>query len=247
VIAHSEATQAHGFVRQIHTFENMNLENTTQNSKAPGNIGTILLIFVSGLAAGAALVYMVHESKVNNPGNQVVKGDSIQEVAPSKTGTFTFEPEVVKSDSTPKMAPPTPLAVNTTPPSPAQRPPGIEKPKNLGNQQGGIDVNGFRQLAASEAVAVSYQEYLNFTNAWAQSHPNNQPSCTWGGRIHKDALSRVIGSLPEGNPWVRFKFGSSGTESRTFILFTGNLNAQGGSVIYRNGGEPGTFCPIQCD
>lgn len=199
-------------------------ENTPQNSKATGNIGSMLLIFLSGLAAGAALVYLVHESKANNPGNTVVKSDSI-----------------------PAVVPPTPLTVNTTPASPAQRPAGIEKPKNLGDLQGGIDVNGFPQLAASEAVAVSYQEYLGYTNAWAQSHPNNQPSCTWGGRIHKDALSRVINSLPDGNPWVRFKFGSSGTESRTFILFTGNLNAQGGSVIYRNGGEPGTFCPIQCD
>jgi hypothetical protein len=203
-------------------FEFMALENSPRSGNGLGKTGSLLLIFLSGLAAGAALVYLVHESR-----------------EPGKT--------IAKSDSIPGVVSPTPISTNTNAPTPGTRPAGIEKPKNLDNMPGGIDVNGFPQLAASEAIAVSYPEYLGLTNAWAQSHPNNQPSCTWGGRIHKEALNRIINSLPEGNPWVRFKFGNSNTESRTFILFTGNLNAQGGSVIYRNGGEPGTFCPIQCD
>ncbi len=200
----------------------MALENSPRSGNGIGKSGSMLLIFLSGLAAGAALVYLVHENK--EPGKNIAKSDSI-----------------------PALVSPIPISTNMNAGAPTDRPAGAERPKNLDAMPGGIDVNGFPQLAADEAVAVSYQEYLGFTNAWTQSNPNTQPSCTWGGRIHKEALSRVINSLPEGNPYVRFKFGKSGTESRTFILFTGNLNAQGGSVIYRNGGEPGTFCPIQCD
>ena len=200
----------------------MTTENSPRSGNGIGKTGSLLLIFLSGLATGAASVYLVHERK------EPVKALS-------------------KSDSIPAVVSPTPISASTNASVPAELPAVGAKPKNLETLPGGIDVNGFPQLAASEAVAVSYQEYLNFTNTWAQSHPNNQPSCTWGGRIHKEALSRVINSLPEGNPWVRFKFASSGNESRTFLLFTGNLNAQGGSVIYRNGGEPATFCPIQCD
>lgn len=200
----------------------MALENSPRSGNGIGKPGSMLLIFLSGLAAGAALVYLVHENK--EPGKNIAKSDSI-----------------------PALVSPIPISTNMNAGAPTDRPAGAERPKNLDAMPGGIDVNGFPQLAADEAVAVSYQEYLGFTNAWTQSNPNTQPSCTWGGRIHKEALSRVINSLPEGNPYVRFKFGRSGTESRTFILFTGNLNAQGGSVIYRNGGEPGTFCPIQCD
>lgn len=200
----------------------MALENSPRSGNGIGKSGSMLLIFLSGLAAGAALVYLVHENK--EPGKNIAKSDSI-----------------------PALVSPIPISTNMNAGAPTDRPAGAERPKNLDAMPGGIDVNGFPQLAADEAVAVSYQEYLGFTNAWTQSNPNTQPSCTWGGRIHKEALSRVINSLPEGNPYVRFKFGRSGTESRTFILFTGNLNAQGGSVIYRNGGEPGTFCPIQCD
>jgi hypothetical protein len=200
----------------------MALENSPRSGNGIGKSGSMLLIFLSGLAAGAALVYLVHENK--EPGKNIAKSDSI-----------------------PALVSPIPISTNMNAAAPTDRPAGAERPKNLDAMPGGIDVNGFPQLAADEAVAVSYQEYLGFTNAWTQSNPNTQPSCTWGGRIHKEALSRVINSLPEGNPYIRFKFGRSGIESRTFILFTGNLNAQGGSVIYRNGGEPGTFCPIQCD
>jgi hypothetical protein len=200
----------------------MALENSPRSGYGIGKSGSMLLIFLSGLAAGAALVYLVHENK--EPGKNIAKSDSI-----------------------PALVSPIPISTNMNAAAPTDRPADAERPKNLDAMPGGIDVNGFPQLAADEAVAVSYQEYLGFTNAWTQSNPNTQPSCTWGGRIHKEALSRVINSLPEGNPYVRFKFGRSGIESRTFILFTGNLNAQGGSVIYRNGGEPGTFCPIQCD
>jgi hypothetical protein len=200
----------------------MPLENSPRSGNGIGKIGSLLLIFLSGLAAGAASVYLVNESK--EPGKTIAGNDSI-----------------------PAVVSPTPVSKNTNAPVPDLLSAGIEKPKNLDAVPGGIDVNGFPQLAAGEAVAVSYQEYLGFTNAWTQSNPNTQPSCTWGGRIHKEALSRVINSLPDGNPYVRFKFGRSGTESRTFILFTGNLNAQGGSVIYRNGGEPAAFCPVQCD
>lgn len=200
----------------------MALENPPRSGNGIGKSGSLLLIFLSGLAAGAALVYLVHESK--EPGKIIAMRDSI-----------------------PVVVSPMPLTANTSAGIPTEQPATVAKPKSLETLPGGIDVNGFPQLEASEAVAVSYQDYLNFTNAWTQSHPNNQPSCTWGGRIHKEALNRVINSLPEGNPWVRFKFAASGNESRTFILFTGNLNAQGGSVIYRNGGEPGSFCPVQCD
>ena len=200
----------------------MALENSPRSGNGIGKSGSMLLIFLSGRAAGAALVYLVHENK--EPGKNIAKSDSI-----------------------PALVSPIPISTNMNAGAPTDRPAGAERPKNLDAMPGGIDVNGFPQLAADEAVAVSYQEYLGFTNAWTQSNPNTQPSCTWGGRIHKEALSRVINSLPDGNPYVRFKFGKSGTESRTFILFTGNINAQGGSVIYRNGGEPGPFCPIQCD
>ncbi|MFN7301532.1 MAG: hypothetical protein ACOVSS_08275 [Bacteroidia bacterium] len=200
----------------------MPLENTPHSGNGIRKSGSLLLIFLSGLAAGAASVYLITETK--EPGKATAKLDSL-----------------------PAVIHPTPVSSITNAPAPDTRPAGTERPKNLDAMPGGIDVNGFPQLAPGEAVAVSYQEYLGFTNAWTQSNPNTQPSCTWGGRIHKEALSRVINSLPDGNPYVRFKFGRSGTESRTFILFTGNLNAQGGSVIYRNGGEPATFCPIQCD
>lgn len=205
----------------------MTPETAPQSGNGNGNIRSMLLIFLSGLAAGATLVFLVHESKAKNPGKSIVKNDSI-----------------------PAVVTPTPLAVNTNSTAPAERErpaASVARPKNLGDLQGAIDVNGFPQMAASEAVAVSYQEYLQITSSWAQSHPNNQSSCTWGGRIHKDALNRIIGSLSDDNPWVRFKFGAANNESRTFIMFTGKLNSQGGSVIYRNGGDQGTFCPIQCD
>lgn len=204
----------------------MTTENTPQAAGSKGS-KNILLMFLAGLAAGSAGTYLLAGTRQNATEIAQVK-DSLQEKGP--------------------QAPQAPAANPSAGSAPIATAEGAEaKPKNVTPMPGGIDVNGFEALPTGEAVAVSYQEYLNYTNVWAQTHPNNEPSCTWGGRIHKDALNRIINSLPENNPWIRFKFGAASRESRTFIMFAGNLNAQGGSVIYRNGGEPGTFCPIQCD
>jgi hypothetical protein len=220
----SEATHRLGNVIVLSIFEIMTSETTPQ-SGASGATKNVLLMFLIGLAAGSAGTYLLAGPKISSKENEKQADSLKQHANGNNPGKPAEAPVPISEASIQSMA----------------------KPKGMAPLPGGIDVNGFAELAANEAIAVSYQDYLGFTNAWAQSHPNNQPSCTWGGRIHKEALSRVINSLPEDNPWVRFKFGNSNTESRTFIMFTGNLNAQGGSVIYRNGGEPTTFCPIQCD
>jgi hypothetical protein len=220
----SEATHRLDNVIVLSIFECMT-SVTPPQSGASGTAKSILLMFLCGLAAGSAGTYLLAGPKTSSRENER-QADSLKQKTPGEDLSRPDEaPAFIREASVQSIA----------------------KPKGMAPLPGGIDVNGFAELAASEAIAVSYQDYLGFTNAWAQSHPNNQPSCTWGGRIHKEALQRVINSLPEDNPWVRFKFGHSNTESRTFVMFTGNLNGQGGSVIYRNGGEPNTFCPIQCD
>jgi len=206
-----------------------NNETPTSSSKSGNSaLMTSAILFIAGLAAGSVSTYAL--SRGNSDPN-TLKSEQI---------------ETANHDQTPVQTAVQPAPVENAPaPTPGKS--EAPRPKNAPGMPGDMDVCGFPSLEPNQGVATSYEEYFNFTNAYAAAKPNTEPGCTWGGRIHKDALARVIGSLPAENPYVRFKFGNNGPGTKTFLMFTGNLSPQGGSVIYRNSGGTDAFCPSKCD
>jgi hypothetical protein len=203
----------------------------TPTSSSTGGKSTLLtsaILFIAGLAAGSVSTYALSR---NASDTDTLKGENVAHVANDQTPV-----QATSQSGSGENAP-------SGPPMQAE----TARPKNAPGMPGDMDVCGFPGLEPGQGVATSYEEYFNFTNAYTAGHPNNEPGCTWGGRIHKDALTRVINSLPTENPYVRFKFGNSGPGTKTFVMFTGNLSPQGGSVIYRNSGNMEAFCPSKCD
>lgn len=89
-------------------------------------------------------------------------------------------------------------------------------------------------------VQLNPTEFDSLTNQYSKQNPSQ----TWGGRISKSELQKVINSAGEQSSTISFYF-SANNEGRTSTMFIGGIE-NNSQFIIQNAGSSYSFCPTKC-
>ena len=110
-----------------------------------------------------------------------------------------------------------------------------------GNQQPESTTVRNSTNAYTAAVKVTKAEFDALTADFASSSGS-----TLGGLIGKSELKNFIGSIPGSQDFVRFRFCTDPTYSKTSLMLKGDHTLLRNTQYMRNGGSDESFCPTMC-
>ncbi|MBL7812870.1 MAG: hypothetical protein JNL57_11650 [Bacteroidetes bacterium] len=95
--------------------------------------------------------------------------------------------------------------------------------------------------AYTAAVKVTKAEFDALTADYASSSGS-----TLGGMMGKSELKNFISSIPGSQDFVRFRFCTDPTYSKTSLMLKGDHTLLRNTQYMRNGGSDESFCPTMC-